>query len=618
MKVEIIHNEKFLFEAPTVCRWEPWEESDEFAELEPEVQQYNLKYYDYVKKEREKLFAARNPCHYKKKVEVPNFELSSPPQDVKLSELFKNYVVPTMPVEFKFFKEQMEIFNKRQRQWREILETKKDLEDVGQRVSTVNFTVLLEETKKKIDVLKITSKEFSKLFDEKSFVPRNLFPVEHRNLIETLEKHEQPCQTCDDRDMIPSETSLGLSKPIDFEKFTLVELLNQVEKVKESLRPFFPEPPPEEEGSRSTSTARKPRGPVVRMNRAARLSTKLPMPTHQHHQSIQKPSTQRSRITLRPSIRTSRPTSRPTADPIPTEEITTSVDAQPAKPELKLIPHHRGKWSTRDVHEQSYDADTRTVTFHTGRLGTFGLAVKKYSNLPLKSWEMCPVIESSERFVLLKVVTRHVSIEFKITNDGYTFNVTNHPKRPPVYELKNPVKVFELKKTLAGLNLNIFPEVDASCYVENICEKHKAMEFHTYKSMAVYCLSHNFKSTAWNRWADRRVAVFDSRMIAKTAFRRLMVTPLQTTSVCVREACTELDIVELAYEMDPPDQEVRICIIYRYVIKPSSSFQFQADLLHFLKGEIDKREHRVNLEHFMTMWHTQALLMNIQPLSFTQ
>lgn len=616
-----MHNEKFLFEAPTVCRWEPWEESDEFVQLEPEVQHYNLKYYDYVKKEREKLFAARNPCHYKKKIKVPCFELSSPPPDVKLSVLFKNYIVPTMPVEFKFFKEQMEIFNKRQREWREILETKKELEGiVGQRVSTVNFTVLLEESKKKIDVLKITPKEFSKIFDEKLFAPRNLFPFEHRNLIEILEKHEQ-CQICDDVDEPnPSETSLGLGlpKPIDFEKFTLVELLNQVEKVKESLRPFFPEPPPEEELSLSFRSTRKPRGPVVRMNRAARLSMKLPH-NDEHHQSIQKPSTQRSRITLRPSIRTPRRplSSRPSADPIPTEE-TKSDRPQPVKPELKLIPHHRGKWSTRDIYEQSYDADTRTVTFHTGRLGTFGLAVKKYLNLPLTSWEMWPVIESSKRFVLLKVVTRRVTIEFKITNDGYTFNVTNLPKRPPVYEHKNPVKVFELKKTLAGLNLNIFPEVDASCYIKNICEKHKAMEFHTYKSMAVYCLSHNFKSTVWNRWADRRVAVFDSRMIAKTASRRLMVTPLQTASVCVREVCTELDIVELAYEIDPADQEVRICIIYRYVIKPSSSFQFQADLLNFLKAEIDKREHRVNLEHFMTMWYTQALLMNIQPLSFTQ
>lgn len=561
MKVEITHNEKFLFETPTVCRWEPWEESEEFAQLEPEIQHYNLKYYDYVKKEREKLFAARNPCHYKKKIVVPNFELSSPPSDLKLSVLFKNYVVPTMPVEFKFFKEQMKIFNKKQREWREILETKKDLEGVmGQRVSTVNFTVLLEETKKKIDVLKITPKEFSKIFDEKSFAPRNLFPVEHRNLIETLEKHEQPCQICDDADEPnPSETSLGLGlpKPMDFEKLTLVELLNQVEKVKESLRPFFPELPPEDEGSlsfRSTSSGRK-RGPFVRMNRAARLSLKLPH--NNEHQSIQKPSTQRSRITLRPSVRTPRRplSSKPTANPIPTEE-NRSVAAQPAKPELKWIPHHRGKWSTRDIYEQSYDADTRTVSFHTGRLGTFGFAVKKYSNLPLKSWEMWPVIESSERFVLMKVVTRHVTIGFKITNDGYTFNVTNNPKRPPIYELKNPVKVFELKKTLAGLNLNIFPEVDASCYVENICEKHKAMEFHTYKSMAVYCLSHNFKSTVWNHWADRRVAVFDSRMIAKTTSRRLMVTPLQTASVCVREVCTELDIVELAYEMDPPDQEV--------------------------------------------------------------
>lgn len=106
-------------------------------------------------------------------------------------------------------------------------------------------------------------------------------------------------------------------------------------------------------------------------------------------------------------------------------------------------------------------------------------------------------------------------------------------------------------------NINIFPEVDASCYVDNISEKHKPMEHHTYNCMATFSLSHNFASSKWNRWAHRRTAVIKSRMIDKKVFKDLMVTPLLAASVDVKEKCTDLSVVELEYEMNPPEQEVR-------------------------------------------------------------
>ena len=104
--------------------------------------------------------------------------------------------------------------------------------------------------------------------------------------------------------------------------------------------------------------------------------------------------------------------------------------------------------------------------------------------------------------------------------------------------------------------MNIFPEDDASFYIPNSPEKHEAMEQHTYKSMAQFSLSHNFSWSAWNRWATRRVAIIRSKNALEKNFQNIMVTPSKVGFVNVIERCTDLSVVELEYEMDPPDQKV--------------------------------------------------------------
>lgn len=126
------------------------------------------------------------------------------------------------------------------------------------------------------------------------------------------------------------------------------------------------------------------------------------------------------------------------------------------------------------------------------------------------------------------------------------------------------------------------------------------MEHHTYSCMAMFSLSHNFGSSKWNRWTHRRSAILKSRMIDKKVFKDIMVTPLMAVSVDVKEKCTDLSIVELEYEINPPEQE------------------FFPDLLSLLKPEVDNTEHKMNQRSHMLIWFVQALLHNIQPLSFTK
>lgn len=545
MKVELKLSDKlFWFEAPVVGRWELWEESDEFNKLSEETRDFNLHHADYVKREEEKLFSAPDPGHFKETLQLEDFNLNSDDRAGTLATLFKNYIVPMMPDEYKWFNEQIEIFEQKQREWQMILDARKD--------ANVDLKEIFEETRMKFDISTIIPEEFDKLYEAKLFNPRNLFPKEHQTLIEVLKasdtslSNEKPLIT-------DARIPVGGAKPDRNAPFLLSELVKQIECVKESLRPFFNDIP-EEAAIQFESEQKKglkaSRFTSWRENRASRLSrifreqiTAQQLSRLRSEPRHVKPRTPVLKKSYSSSVGTS-------TEP----EITTSVEL-PTKASPELIAHSQGKWSTRDIHDESYDKDTKTITFYASRLGTFGLTTRKYVNLPFKSWEIFPVTESSESFVKLKLETQHVTIEFDITGDGYTFQITS-PSKVPFFEIKIPVKIFELKKLLSSLNLNVFPEIDASCYVKDNFEKHKPMELHTYKSMAVYCLSHHFKSNVWNRSADRRVAVFESRMIDKSDFKLMMVTPLKTASVVVRERCTPLDVVELDYDIVPPDQQV--------------------------------------------------------------
>lgn len=518
IKVEVKLTEKvFWWSSPIVCRWEPYEESEEFSKLDQKVQDFHNNYETFIKKESEKLFAAPDPRHFRKTIRIKEVDLTKPEYDTKLSELFRNYIVPIMPLEFKLFDDRMTEFEEKQRDWKEILRLRNDLTQMDIQQSVINLHELFDETRMKFDVRSITIDEFNKLFDERSFTPQNLFPESQQNLIEILENDEivksvkeaveklQNQQKKDDDDI-----DIGCKKPLKNEPLALSELLKSVENVKESLKPFF------KDIEIDLSVERKTLNSI-------------------HVESFK----------------------------VDDKGSLAEASEGPTKNSEKKTAKYKGKWSTKYFSEESYDVDTKTVTFFTGRLGIFAFATKKYCNLPLKSWEIFPVIESkTSRFVMMKVDTEHFSVEFKITVDGFTFEVKGMKGVQLVtfYKIKKPIKIFDLKKLMTSLNLNIFPEVDACHYVKNHCEKHKPMEFHTYKSMALFSLSHYFKSSIWNSKSHRRVTIFESRTLHKNTFKSLMVTPLRAACVNVEAMKTETGFAELEYVLIPLDQEVKFKI----------------------------------------------------------
>lgn len=77
------------------------------------------------------------------------------------------------------------------------------------------------------------------------------------------------------------------------------------------------------------------------------------------------------------------------------EEIQRSADYDeiPSTETIIKITKKIGKWCTRDVHDVKFNEDKLTIQFRIGRLGVFGFAANRYSNLPYQTWEMKPDVK---------------------------------------------------------------------------------------------------------------------------------------------------------------------------------------------------------------------------------
>lgn len=77
------------------------------------------------------------------------------------------------------------------------------------------------------------------------------------------------------------------------------------------------------------------------------------------------------------------------------EEIQRNADYDeiPSTETIIKITKKIGKWCTRDVHDVKFNEDKLTIQFRIGRLGVFGFAANRYSNLPYQTWEMKPDVK---------------------------------------------------------------------------------------------------------------------------------------------------------------------------------------------------------------------------------
>lgn len=183
----------------------------------------------------------------------------------------------------------------------------------------------------------------------------------------------------------------------------------------------------------------------------------------------------------------------------------------------------------------------------------------------------------------------------------------------------------ELGKYLTKINLIIFPEPDAPCYIRNMTTpKHESMEIHNLKCMAAFCLTHNFSHCFWNKYAPFREALFLARQVIEDfpeqEFATVMMSPLKAATVTVEELCSPLEEVNLAYHPAPENQSVSIIVLIEWNLKYylHFSFQYNPDVYSLLKDKLVEPSRKLFLKTpAMLQWNVSQLLLKLRLFSFS-
>ncbi|RZC42436.1 protein CASC1-like [Asbolus verrucosus] len=201
--------------------------------------------------------------------------------------------------------------------------------------------------------------------------------------------------------------------------------------------------------------------------------------------------------------------------------------------------HSRGVWTKREVHDLKHNEEKGSLSFRTGRCGTFALATYRYANLPYQAWELRPEANGT---ATLQITAAILMVEFNVKDGAIALSqLQNSPNNA----LQDAVGVYhplpKLIRTMQSSGVDVFPAFDSFCYIENTCEKHWPMEKHLYFNMAQSAVCFNFASSRWNLPAGRRGAVLQMREynVEKTKQKNhsmLHVTPLSAVYV----DCTEV------------------------------------------------------------------------------
>ncbi|KAI9590175.1 hypothetical protein GQX74_008343, partial [Glossina fuscipes] len=231
-----------------------------------------------------------------------------------------------------------------------------------------------------------------------------------------------------------------------------------------------------------------------------------------------------------------------------------------------------GKWSIRDVHDTKFNEDKLSIQFRTGRLGTFGFALNRYSNMPYQTWELKPDFKNVNNF-----------------QGGSTESISEMVGKTL------PLDV--IKQILIQSGVDIFPEEDTFCYTEGSCEKNYIMEMHLYACMSTLALSHNFSWSRWNLLAGSRTAVLLMRELIEGKkmpnHSTLLVTPLKTAIIDCTEVSASFNSLGIP------------------------GMEYYADLYQLAKVHAHpsswEKQHRMNP---VLRDNVTTLLMAIRPLSF--
>ncbi|XP_058454799.1 uncharacterized protein LOC131432500 [Malaya genurostris] len=628
----------FWWHEPVVCSWETWEDSEHFQSLDKELQDYHRNYKDMMEEKAKLLFGTpKIPKNPMKPTFITDFNINEIPTDVKLHFLITDHILPRLPQSFKFYAELHALFKalqsmffreerlKIEEQLNELLFPKflelksfdkLDSRDEIFRLPSMTDTVEGRESVASLDGHMITTEihtPVQSMLQELGMsqnCPAYLFPPNHNiPLLVVTEKDELNQYKLDVEDII-LEMCENVATDDEFSSENSYKLFSTFLKLLDRLRvkeqPEFLEVPspaePEDEPlekpvrkSRIRSSVFSHRHRFDSMRLSRRMSSFV-MPTREK---------QLSRSLVSTGAKKKRKLKKITASlsDVSTDEERDSKVTVEQPTELTLLPHPRGRWTTMRVHRQEFDPSEARLSVWVDRLGTFGFAMERYYNLPFKSWDIRRTGKIAELTTTVSLQCVYIDIAINVTKSGYriAFQDPSSNLLPP----KDELTLEALEKYLTKINLIIFPEQDAPFYVRNMTTpKHESMEFHNLKSMAAFCLTHNFRNGFWNKYAPPREALIQSRQLIEGRqepdFDTVLMSPLRVASVVVEELCSPLDQVVLGFHPMPENQP------------------YNPDLYNLLKDTLEEPSRKLlQKTPPMLQWNVAQLLLKLRLLSFS-
>ncbi|XP_047098304.1 dynein axonemal intermediate chain 7-like isoform X2 [Schistocerca piceifrons] len=239
----------------------------------------------------------------------------------------------------------------------------------------------------------------------------------------------------------------------------------------------------------------------------------------------------------------------------------------------------------------------KVITFRLGRFGPIGLAAYRYFNLPYQSWEMKPDLKNGG--IILSITATVVIVEFHIKGDKVCLNALQNGATNALQDIVGTYfKPYFLIKRMKRGGVDIFPPVDAFCYVEGSAPKHCVAEDHLYHCMAHASSVYNFAWSRWNLLAGRRNMILqmreylDRRRLANHS--TLHATPLKATLV----DCTEFS--------------------QSFVSEVVPGLKFYADLYHLLQHQASPQAKKIMKDVSYSQVHTvHEMLQKTRVLSYS-
>uniref|UniRef100_A0A182JYA7 IC97/Casc1 N-terminal domain-containing protein n=1 Tax=Anopheles christyi TaxID=43041 RepID=A0A182JYA7_9DIPT len=665
------------WDEPTVCWWERWEEGEQFIQLSPELQQFHLKYDEIEAHKAMLLFAA--PEHRLSRALtgepklVQDFNLVDIPVELRLHYLIREHLLPRVPEGYRFRAELKRLYTilteRAERQKardreqmardgmmqkyeqfltenhhygegvpptllsemrlpidsdidpREESDTKRTGSEVG--------TSALQEMDEKLQQFSLAATDEARYLHPPVQLCQPLVVGRYDgmkvNVADQVQEMEALVQRMESTDaMLDNDSNERLCKMFS----TLLLLLEYLREKEKPTFPALPLKPREDEAAGDVSASRST-GRQSKQRRLLEIRTTKKHPLGLGGRTRTLSGMSEAALALEEKKKRKR---KKSVESVKAQQERSVLQDASQKAELgntssseqrvmSLIEHEPGRWSTMPIRSQSYDPDQRLLTFYTDRLGVYGLAARKYCNIPFVHWNMRRHGRIANLTTTITLSSKSLQIVFYITAQGYRLELQELGKKkqtkkfleevPPPHLLPadGTFSLEELEKFLQRMNVHLFPQVDTCFYVTGMepsaSPKHPSMERHNLRCLGVFCLTHNFQSCLWNRYANRRTALVLSRELIEgreePEYETVMITPLKSQFVEVEELCSDsLEEILLAYHPRPEEQS------------------YNADCYGLLKDSLEEPSRKVLARTpALLQWNVGQLLQKLQLLSYS-